>query len=566
MTARENALRWLAQDTDESFMNGIQALLDGPEKELEDAFYRDLEFGTGGMRGVMGVGSNRVNKFTFGMATQGLSNYLKQSFPSEQIRVAIAYDCRNNSQSFARMVAEIFSANGIEAYLFSDLRPTPQLSFAVRELKCHSGIVITASHNPPEYNGYKVYWNDGAQVVTPQDKGIIEEVRKIEQLNQINFQANPALIHELVKDMDDSFVKASLAQRRSTNVNKNLKIVLTSLHGTSITLLPRLLEEAGYENVMIVEEQAIPDGNFPTVKSPNPEEREALNMALELAERENADLVIGTDPDSDRIGVAVRNNEGEMILLNGNQTGVILTDYLLQNTPLKGDEFIAYTIVSSELFGDVAMHYGVDSKICLTGFKHIAKLIKDNEREMTFIGGGEESYGYMIGDFVRDKDALTSALVFCDWLGQVMHDGDNAERYLSRIYKRHGLYHEHLISLTKKGKDGSEEIAQMMRELRANPPASLGGDEIVRIDDIHNGTSKDLKTGHTTPIDLPSSNVLQFYTASGSKISARPSGTEPKIKFYFSLRKDWDSNASMKAQQKILDNTIQDIIKDLGIS
>jgi len=566
MTARENALRWLAQDTDESFMNGIQALLDGPEKELEDAFYRDLEFGTGGMRGVMGVGSNRVNKYTFGMATQGLSNYLKQSFPSEQIRVAIAYDCRNNSQSFARMVAEIFSANGIEAYLFSDLRPTPQLSFAVRELKCHSGIVITASHNPPEYNGYKVYWNDGAQIVTPQDKGIIEEVRKIEQLNQINFQANPALIHELVKDMDDAFVKASLAQRRSTNVNKNLKIVLTPLHGTSITLLPRLLEEAGYENVMIVEEQAIPDGNFPTVKSPNPEEREALNMALELAERENADLVIGTDPDSDRIGVAVRNNEGEMILLNGNQTGVILTDYLLQNTPLKGDEFIAYTIVSSELFGDVAMHYGVDSKICLTGFKHIAKLIKDNEREMTFIGGGEESYGYMIGDFVRDKDALTSALVFCDWLGQVMHDGDNAERYLSRIYKRHGLYHEHLISLTKKGKDGSEEIAQMMRELRANPPASLGGDEIVRIDDIHNGTSKDLKTGHTTPIDLPSSNVLQFYTASGSKISARPSGTEPKIKFYFSLRKDWDSNASMKAQQKILDNTIQDIIKDLGIS
>jgi phosphoglucomutase len=566
MTARENALRWLAQDTDESFMNGIQALLDGPEKELEDAFYRDLEFGTGGMRGVMGVGSNRVNKYTFGMATQGLSNYLKQSFPSEQIRVAIAYDCRNNSQSFARMVAEIFSANGIEAYLFSDLRPTPQLSFAVRELKCHSGIVITASHNPPEYNGYKIYWNDGAQIVTPQDKGIIEEVRKIEQLNQINFQANPALIHELVKDMDDAFVKASLAQRRSTNVNKNLKIVLTSLHGTSITLLPRLLEEAGYENVMIVEEQAIPDGNFPTVKSPNPEEREALNMALELAERENADLVIGTDPDSDRIGVAVRNNEGEMILLNGNQTGVILTDYLLQNTPLKGDEFIAYTIVSSELFGDVAMHYGVDSKICLTGFKHIAKLIKDNEREMTFIGGGEESYGYMIGDFVRDKDALTSALVFCDWLGQVMHDGDNAERYLSRIYKRHGLYHEHLISLTKKGKDGSEEIAQMMRELRANPPASLGGDEIVRIDDIHNGTSKDLKTGHTTPIDLPSSNVLQFYTASGSKISARPSGTEPKIKFYFSLRKDWDSNASMKAQQKILDNTIQDIIKDLGIS
>ncbi len=566
MTARENALRWLEQDTDELFKKGIQALLDGPERDLEDAFYRDLEFGTGGMRGVMGVGSNRVNKYTFGMATQGLSNYLKQSFPGEQIKVAIAYDCRNNSQAFARMVAEIFSANGIEAYLFSDLRPTPQLSFAVRELNCHSGIVITASHNPPEYNGYKVYWNDGAQIVAPQDIGIIDEVRKIEQLNQINFKANPSLIHELGKEMDDAFVKASLAQRRSSEVNKNLKIVLTSLHGTSITLLPRLLEEAGYENVLIVEEQAVPDGNFPTVKSPNPEEREALNMALELADRENADLVIGTDPDSDRIGVAVRNNEGEMILLNGNQTGVILTDYLLQNTALKGDEFIAYTIVSSELFGDVAMHYGVDSQICLTGFKHIAKLIKDNEGDKTFIGGGEESYGFMIGDFVRDKDALTAALIFCDWLGQVLQDGENAERYLGRIYKRHDLYQEHLISLTKKGKDGSEEIAQMMRDLRTNPPASLGGDEIVRIDDINNGTSKDLKTGHITPIDLPSSNVLQFYTSSGSKISARPSGTEPKIKFYFSVRKDWESSASLKAQQKILDNTIQDIIKDLGVS
>lgn len=566
MTARENALRWLAQETGEDFHKGIQALLEGPAAELEDAFYRDLEFGTGGMRGVMGVGSNRVNKYTFGMATQGLANYLKLSFPSEQIKVAIAYDCRHNSQTFARMSAEIFSANGIEAYFFSDLRPTPQLSFAVRELNCHSGIVITASHNPPEYNGYKVYWNDGAQIVAPEDKGIIDEVRKIEQLSQINFKANPALIHDLGKEMDDAFIAASLAQRRSSHVNKNLKIVFTSLHGTSITLLPRLLKEAGYDNVLIVEEQAEPDGNFPTVKSPNPEEREALTMALELADREGADLVIGTDPDGDRIGMAVRNSEGEMILLNGNQTGVLLTDYLLQNTALKGDEFIAYTIVSSDLFADVAMHYGVDSKICLTGFKHIAKLIKDFEGEQTFVGGGEESYGFMIGDFVRDKDAMTSALIFCDWLGQVLQDGEDAEQYLSRIYKRHGLYQEHLISLTKKGKNGSEEIAAMMRELRTNPPASLGGDHVVRIDDIQNGTSTDLKTGHATPIELPSSNVLQFYTASGSKISARPSGTEPKIKFYFSVRKDWNTGLSLKAQQKILDDTIQAIIKDLGVS
>ncbi len=565
MTAREKADKWLALDLDETFKSGIRALIDGDEAVLEDAFYKDLEFGTGGMRGVMGVGSNRVNKYTFGTATQGLANYLKLSFPSAPLKVAIAHDCRNNSKSFARMVAEILSANGIKAYLFEDLRPTPQLSFAVRELGCQSGIVITASHNPPEYNGYKVYWNDGAQIVAPHDKGIIEEVRKVDDPSTIPFTPNEALIETLGVEMDEAFLRASLAQRKTTTTNAALKVVFTSLHGTSITLLPELLKRAGYEHVSIVEEQAVPDGNFPTVKSPNPEEREALDMALQLAEKESADLVIGTDPDSDRIGVAVRNARGEMVLLNGNQTGVLLTDYLLRNTDLSDDDFIAYTIVSSELFGDVARGYGVESEVCLTGFKHIASLIRENEGQKRFIGGGEESYGYMVGDFVRDKDALTSALLFCDWIGETLAKGSNAEEALVAIYKKHGIYQEELISLTKKGKEGSEEIKAMMSQLRTQPPATLGGDDVVRVDDILTGESKDLATGHTHPIDLPSSNVLQFITRSGSKISARPSGTEPKIKFYFSVRKDWDASLSMDAQQKILFATIERIKEDLNL-
>lgn len=565
MTAREKAEKWLALDIEEQFKEAIRGLLNGSEAELEDAFYKDLEFGTGGMRGVMGVGSNRVNKYTFGTATQGLANYLKRNFPNEPLKVAIAYDCRNNSQTFARMVADILSANGIKAFLFEDLRPTPQLSFAVRELGCHSGIVITASHNPPEYNGYKVYWNDGAQIVAPHDKGIIDEVRKVDDPSQIPFAPDEALIELLGKEMDEAFLKASLAQRRTTETNRALKIVLTSLHGTSITLLPELLKRAGYDHLSIVEEQATPDGNFPTVKSPNPEERAALDMALTLAEKEGADLVIGTDPDADRIGVAVRNNAGELILLNGNQTGVLLTEYLLRNTPLTGDEFIAYTIVSSELFGDVARSYGVDSEVCLTGFKHIANLIRLNESTRRFIGGGEESYGYMIGDFVRDKDALTSALLFCDWLGDTLAGGLSAEDALTAIYQKHGIYQEDLVSLTKKGKDGSEEIKAMMQQLRKRPPESLGGDPIVAVEDILSGERKDLLTGHVHPIDLPSSNVLQFITQSGSKISARPSGTEPKIKFYFSVRKDWDPSLTLLEQQKILFATIERIKEDLAL-
>lgn len=565
MTPRDKAQEWLTEDIDTETRNEIEQLIAGAPAQLEDAFYKDLEFGTGGMRGVMGAGSNRINKYTLGKAAQGLGNYLVKSFPGEKLKVAIAHDCRNNSDSFARLVAEVLSASNIEVYLFSALRPTPELSFAVRHLHCHSGIVITASHNPSEYNGFKVYWNDGAQIVTPHDKGIVGEVNAIQSLSEVNYDGNSELIHSIDKEIDEAFLTASLSQRLGSSPKHDLKIVFTSLHGTSITLMPELLKRAGYENVFIVEEQAEPDGNFPTVESPNPEERAALDMALKLADEKGADIVIGTDPDADRLGVAVRNNQGEMQLLNGNQCGVLLTEYLLANTALSGNEFIAYTIVSSDMFADVAEHHGCDSKVCLTGFKHIANLIRENEGNMKFLGGGEESYGYMIGDFVRDKDALTSSLLFCDLAQQCKNDGASIMDKLDELFQRHGLYHEHLVSLTKKGKSGSEEIAAMMANFRSNPPAELGGEKIVRLADIQSGTMRDLATGDETVIDLPSSNVLQFYTEKGSKISARPSGTEPKIKFYFSLREERDAMTSLGDQQKILDLKINSMIKDFNV-
>lgn len=565
MTAREQAKLWLGYDVDDAYKSAIQGMLQGDPAQLEDAFHTGLEFGTGGMRGIMGVGTNRVNKYSFGKATQGLSNYLKKQFSESELKVAIAYDCRHKSDELAQMVADIFSANGIHAYLFQALRPTPQLSFAVRHLGCQSGIVITASHNPPEYNGYKVYWSDGAQIIAPHDQGIIDEVNAIIDPASIRFKGNPAFIHPIGEAMDEAFINASLAQRKTAKTNNALKIVFTSLHGTSITLLPSLLEKAGYTEVNVVESQAKPDGSFPTVKSPNPEEREALEMALALAKEIDADCVIGTDPDSDRIGVAVRNNMGEMMLLNGNQTGVILSDYLLSKTNLKSSDFIAYTIVSSEMFKDVAIDHGVDALVCLTGFKHIAALIRENEGTRRFIGGGEESYGYMVGDFVRDKDALTSALIFCDWLGECLSNGITAEDYLIGLYKKHGLYQEHLVSLTKKGIAGKAEIDSMMTTLRNTPPVALGGDKVVGIADIKSGNYKNVLTGEVRPLSLPSSNVLQFFTASGSKVSARPSGTEPKIKFYFSVRAPWHDGKTLEEQESSLKETIKAISQDLGL-
>lgn len=569
MTATEKAEFWLTQQIDLDTIKAIEALLNENSRELEDAFYKDLDFGTGGMRGIMGVGSNRVNKYTLGIATQGLSNYLRHTFPGENVKVAIAYDCRNNSRRFAELVADVFSANDITVFLFEDLRPTPELSFAIRHLGCQSGVVITASHNPPEYNGYKVYWGDGAQIVEPHDRGIIAEVRKILSLNQVRFEAREHLIHRISTEVDEAFLAASLAQRKRDNRPSDLNIVFTPLHGTSITLMPELLHRAGYTRVHIVEEQAKPDGNFPTVKSPNPEEREALEMALHIADQVKADVVLGTDPDSDRIGVAVRDLDGKMVLLNGNQCGVLLTDYLLRKAKeqgtLTGNEFIAYTIVSSDMFRAVASHYGCDAEVCLTGFKYIASLIRENEGKRRFVGGGEESYGYMVGDFVRDKDSLTSAMIFCDLASEAMEKGSTVMQELMQLYRRHGLYHEHLVSITKKGKEGSEEITRMMQAFRENPPTVLGGERVVRIDDLETGSSFNLLDGSKRVINLPSSNVLQFFTEGGSKISARPSGTEPKIKFYFSVRAPWNPDLSYSAQVTVLDGYIAGIIKDLGI-
>ncbi|MDC1222041.1 phospho-sugar mutase [Salibacteraceae bacterium] len=564
MSSNEKAENWLNQDIDDTTRQEIKALLAGDSDILDDSFYKDLEFGTGGMRGIMGVGSNRVNKYTLGMATQGLANYLHQCFQNKHSKVAIAYDCRNNSDIFARLVADVLTGNGIEVLLFEALRPTPQLSFTVRHYQCQSGIVITASHNPPEYNGYKVYWDDGAQIVAPHDKGIIDEVAKIQNFAQVNFNGNNDLLNLLSEETDKEFIEASLQQRKTGESNP-LKIVFTSLHGTSITLMPDLLNKAGYDDLHIVEAQATPDGQFPTVKSPNPEEREALDMALNLADEIGADMVVGTDPDSDRLGVAIRDNNGQMVLLNGNQCGVLLTDYLLSKSDISGNEFIAYTIVSSELFADVARSYGVQSDVCLTGFKHIASLIRESEGSRTFIGGGEESYGYMIGDFVRDKDAMTSTLIFCDLAAEAKANGSSAMNRLQEIYKRNGLYKEHLISITKKGKSGAEEISEMMESFRNNPPSQFGGEKVIQLDDISSGIRRNLETNEEEKIHLPQSNVLQFYTAEGSKISARPSGTEPKIKFYVSIKSDWSEGKTLEEQQEEQNNRMKSIIKDLAL-
>ncbi len=566
MTAQEKAEEWLSQEIDQDFKAGIQQLIDEGGNELEDAFYKDLEFGTGGMRGVMGIGSNRINRYTLGMATQGLCNYIKQSSSDQKnLRIAIAYDCRNNSANFAQLVADIISANGMEAYLFSELRPTPELSFAVRHHQCQAGIVITASHNPPEYNGFKVYWNDGAQIVTPHDQNIINEVRSIKDLSAIQFESNTELITYLGDETDEAFIEASLNQRKTKETNP-LKIVFTPLHGTSITIMPKLLKRAGYTDLHIIEEQATPDGNFPTVESPNPEERAALDMALKRADEIDADMVIGTDPDSDRLGVAIRDANGKMQLLNGNQCGALLTEYLLANSNLSGDEFIAYTIVSSEIFADIAVDHGIQSEVCLTGFKHIAALIRENEGSRKFIGGGEESYGFMVGDFVRDKDALTSTLIFCDLASEAKAIGSSAFEMLCSLYKKHGFYQEYLISVTKKGAEGAKAIDQLMQGYRSNPPAAFGDDMVARINDMLTSESKNVEDGTSHSINLPKSNVLQFFTEKGNKVSVRPSGTEPKIKYYFSLKATWSRDKSMEEQEKRLEDSLSQILKALKIT
>lgn len=541
--ALERAKIWLDEQYDEDTRAQVQDLLENNPSLLEDAFYKDLEFGTGGMRGIMGVGTNRINKYTLGAATQGLANYLKAQFPDKQKSVAIGYDVRHNSDSFARIVANILTSNGIKVYLFESFRPTPELSFTVRHLGCDAGIVLTASHNPPEYNGYKVYWNDGGQIVPPHDKAIIAEVGNV-QPNQIQFDGNDELLEIIGKEIDDAFINACISQVGFNNQGKaDLKIVFTSIHGTSIAIMPEAFKRAGFTNVHIVEAQANPSGDFPTVKSPNPEEPAALKMALDLAEEVGADIVIGTDPDADRLGIAVRNMHGKMVLLNGNQTNTILVDYLLQqrqNDGMDGTEFIGSTIVTSDIFFEIAQYYNVDCKVGLTGFKWIADMIRKAEGKQKFIGGGEESFGFMVGDFVRDKDSVTSTLLACEIAAFAKANDSSIFEEMLNIYTKTHYYLEDLISITKTGKDGAEEINQMMAEFRQNPPKSFDNSNVVRLDDYQSSISKNLVTGEETKIEIPTSNVLIFYTEDGSKIAARPSGTEPKIKFYFSVKTKLD--------------------------
>jgi phosphoglucomutase len=566
----DKAKQWLSATFDAATQQEIEQLITTNAPDLEDRFYKNMEFGTGGMRGVMGAGTNRINKYTLGRATQGLSNYLIENVHKNQLKVVIAYDCRHNSKKFAKIVADVLSANNIKVYLFEDLRATPELSFAVRHLDCDAGIVLTASHNPPEYNGYKVYWADGGQIVPPHDGKIIGNVNALD-FSEIKFTANEALIETIGKEVDDVFIAAAVKNGSlSPDIDrKNLKVVFTSLHGTSIVSVPDALAKAGYTDVHIVEEQREPDGDFPTVKSPNPEEPEALKMATDLANKIGADIVIGTDPDCDRLGVAVRDTDGNMKLMNGNQTMVVMTEFLLRKwkdeNRINGKQFIGSTIVTTELVGAIAKNYGVETKIGLTGFKWIAKMVKDFP-ELDFIGGGEESFGYMVGEFVRDKDAVTATLLACEIAAHAKQNGSSFYEELLAIYLRNNFYKEHLIAITKKGMDGAAEIQQMLSDMRNSPLSEIDGEQVVSLSDYQASTVKNLITGKVTNIDLPKSNVLIYQTANGTRIAARPSGTEPKIKFYFSVNTSLDAKENALKIEADLDAKIQRIIKEMKLN
>jgi len=567
----ETANKWLASNISASEKTEIQAMIDNSDQtDLEDAFYKSLEFGTGGLRGIMGIGSNRMNKYTLGMATQGLANYLLKTYPNEQVKVAIAYDCRNNSQHFADITADIFSANGIFVYLFPELRPTPQLSFAIRHFGCKSGVVITASHNPKEYNGYKAYWDDGAQLIPPHDQNVINEVNLIESIDDIHFTRNEELVEMIAPSFDDLYIEEIKKVCLSPNLiekHQDISIVYSSIHGTGITLIPKCLKAMGFNNVSIVEEQAETNGDFPTVIYPNPEEAEAMNLALQQAKKLNAEVVIATDPDADRVGVAVKNDQNEYVLLNGNQTGALIIYYILKRleeekrTPENG--YVVKTIVTTDLIERISRSFGVDCMETLTGFKYIAMLIRELEGKRQYIAGGEESYGYLIGDFVRDKDAVTSCAIIAEMTAYAKEKGRSLYQVMVNIHKEFGLYHEDLISITKKGKKGAEEIAEMMQSYRQHPPKSINGSKVVSVLDYSIGEKRNMETGGTEKIDFPSSNVLQFITEDGSKISARPSGTEPKIKFYFSVSQNI-SGSYDDANQNLV-NRVEAIQKDMGL-
>jgi phosphoglucomutase len=569
---RKKAVSWLGEEYNYETRREVREMIDNDEKKLIDAFYQDLEFGTGGLRGIMGSGTNRMNIYTLGMATQGLSNYIVKQCGNSGISVAIAYDCRNNSRYFAETTANIFSANGFDVYLFESLRPTPELSFAIRHYKCQSGVVITASHNPPEYNGYKAYWNDGGQVVAPHDEGIIDEVRKISSVNMIRFDGKKEKIRILGKETDDLFLKE--VHKMSLNpeiINKfsDIGIVYTPIHGAGITMVPPALKMFGFKNIISVPEQDKTDGNFPTVKSPNPEEPDALKMAIKKAVETGAELVLATDPDADRIGIAVKDRKGAFIILNGNQTMVLLVWYILsqfkERRKYRGNEYIIKTIVTSELIERISESYNVEYFNVLTGFKFFAELIRKYEGSKKYIGGGEESYGFLPGDYVRDKDAVASCALAAEAAAWSKSRGKSLFELLVDIYVQYGFYKEKLINIVRRGKEGADEIKAIMNGYRNNPPEMINNSRVIKINDFEKQISYDILKGSKTIIDLKKSDVLQFFTEDGSKISVRPSGTEPKIKFYFSVNTRLESTDKFEDTENILDKRISDIIKDMRL-
>jgi phosphoglucomutase len=572
MTAKEKAKFWLAQNIDQESKEQIQLLVDNKPDELEEAFYKDLEFGTGGLRGIMGVGSNRMNIYTVSMATQGLANYLNNTFINHNICVAIAYDSRNNSQLFAETAAKVFAGNKIKVHLFSALRPTPQLSYAIRELGCKAGVVITASHNPKEYNGYKAYWDDGAQLTAPHDQNVIDEAGKITSFEQIKSVEESELIELISEDFDQNYIDAikSLAlDPKSIAEGNNINIVYSSIHGTGITLIPKTLEQLGFSNVHIVEQQAEPNGNFPTVVYPNPEEANALALGIELAKEKDADLLMATDPDADRVGVAIKNDKGEFILLNGNQMASLMVFYILKTRKaldtLKKSQYIVKTIVTSELIDRMCAKYSIPCYNTLTGFKYIATTIRELEGEMQFIGGGEESYGFMTSAIVRDKDAVASCALIAEMAASAKTSGGSLFDMMQEMYNHFGVWHEDMQSITIKGKAGQQEIANMMKTFRANSPVALGGSKVVKVLDYQNQTEDDKLHNVTTKLDFPVSNVLQFVTEKGYKISARPSGTEPKIKFYFSVSESVAGEEQIESVTESLKALVGQIKKELNL-
>jgi len=573
LTIAQKVEQWLTGNYDQATKDAIALMQSKPGDELADSFYRNLEFGTGGLRGIMGVGTNRINKYTIGMATQGFANYLNKTYPTEKISVVIGHDSRNNARFFAETTAQVFAANGIKVYLFEALRPTPELSFAIRSLGAKAGVVCTASHNPKEYNGYKAYWNDGGQLVPPHDKNVITEVEAIQSIDDVKWEGGASNIELIGTSMDDAYTKMLQTLSVYPEViakQQDLKIVYTPIHGTGITLVPKVLAAYGFTNVHVVEEQSIPDGNFPTVSYPNPEESETMSIGLAKAKAMDADIVLGTDPDADRVGVGVKNHKGDWVLMNGNQTAVLAFAYMMEARKAKGiakpNDMVITTIVTTAMINEVAKQNNVNCYNVLTGFKWVAELVKEKEGKENYIIGGEESFGLMIGDQIRDKDAVSAVAILCEMAAYEKAKGRSLFDKLIELYVQYGFYYENLISITKKGMNGQAEIAKMMEDYRQSPPTMIDGEAVTTLLDYELQVGKNLETGETWKINLPKSNVLQFITANGSKISARPSGTEPKIKFYFSVNTILKDNASIDTTYQMLQDKIKDIISSMQLN